>query len=180
MSNFVLNLLLNRKVLGVIGMIAGATIMYFHAYNQGFDSCNKQFNEYKKSQLLLTLNLEEKLHEQEKEYKTKTDNLLVEVEKAKDSYNNRLLHLEHDFTDKLHKSEQRASLYQQMSRTNGSCNTLASHSARLDKQLTEGINLVRELRNLVELRDNQLRQCGKGLKNMQNFSKSEGWDGYDF
>ena len=163
-----------------LGLAVGIYGIYSYSYDCGFDACNKEFTAYKTQQLQQIVTLEAKYHEQEKAYQKQTDELLAQVQKSKDDYNGRLLHLEHEFAHKLQLSEQRANVYKRLSSTSSSRDSLADYSARLDRNLTEGINLVRELRELVELRDKQLRQCGKGLKNMQNFNKSEGWDGYGF
>ena len=48
---------------------------------------------------------------------------------------------------------------------------LSAYTAKLDRSLTEGRELVRELRELIKLRDQQLNQLGKELEGLVNVSK---------
>lgn len=142
--------------------VASGYWFYNYAYDKGYAACNREFTSYKAEQLAQIQKLESAYHEQEKKYQKETESLVVRITQAKETYSKQLLVIEHSYADKLLKSEQRASLYKQMSGSSKcSCNSLADYSARLDRNLTEGINLVRELRELIKLRDEQLKQCGK-------------------
>ena len=145
-----------------IALISTGYWVYNYVYEKGYNACNQQFDAYKQAQEAVIHNLETTYYEQEKKYQKQTEKLVVQISEAKESYNKKLLVIEHDYARKLHESEQRASVYKQMSRdTNNSCNSLADHSAKLDRSLTEGREVVRQLRAIIELRDSQLRDCGK-------------------
>ena len=116
----------------------------------------------------LKVNYEEQLNE----YRQKTDSLSKEIYDTRTQYDNRIATIKSDYTNRLLNSEQRASVYKRMSEA-GKCTSddLSAYTAKLDRSLTEGRELVRELRELIKLRDQQLNQLGKELEGLVNVSK---------
>ena len=116
----------------------------------------------------LKVNYEEQLNE----YRQKTDSLSKEIYDTRTQYDNRIATIKSDYTNRLLSSEQRASVYKRMSEA-GKCTSddLSAYTAKLDRSLTEGRELVRELRELIKLRDQQLNQLGKELEGLVNVSK---------
>lgn len=171
MLNFIFNAIKSKFILflgGGIILLAVIYKFYLFSYNIGFEACNKDFMEYKHSQLLLVQNLENKYHEQEKTYQAKTQDLVQQITESKENYNRKLLNLERSYAYKLQQSERRASIYSNMSTgSNNSKISLANHTAKLDRTIVEGRQLVTELKAIIELRDSQLRQCGEQLKLME-------------
>ncbi len=163
-----------KFLVGVTTVACGLAMgycFYNFSYNRGYEACNKEFTAYKQRQFSIIQKLESTYREQEKKYQKENEALVVRVSEAKESYSKQLLVIERSYADKLRKSEQRASVYKQMSRnSSGSCDTLADYSTRLDRNLTEGIKLVRELRELIKLRDEQLRECGKQFQLIRNIN----------
>lgn len=156
---------LTAGILSVVGVVYAGNWIYHYGYDKGYNVCSKEFTAYKQKQQSIVQQLESSYREQEKKHQQETEKLVVRITEAKETYSKQLLVIEHSYADKLLKSEQRASLYKQMSRnTTCSCDNLADYSTRFDRSLTEGIYLVRELRELIKLRDEQLRQCGKQLQ----------------
>lgn len=155
--------------LGILLLSSFIYIAYNFAFTIGYDSCNKEFVAYKHEQLQKVLELETKFHEQEEKYQAETQALVQQVSESKEDFNNRLNAIERSYADRLQQSEQRASLYSKMSSNpSNSKSNLAAHTAKLDKALVEGRQLVAELRATIELRDEQLRQCGEQFKLMEN------------
>lgn len=143
--------------------------LYHLAYTAGYNSCNTEFLAYKQAQTAKVLELETQYNEQEKKYQTETQALVQQISKSTEDFNKQLTNLKQSYADKLQQSEQRANLYKQMSDgSNNSRNNLATHTARLDRIIVEGRQLVAELRATIELRDQQLNQCGEQLKLMEN------------
>lgn len=69
------------------------------------------------------------------------------------------------YADKLQQSQDRSAIYQRKATASeAERRSLADHTARLDKALTEGIRLVEELSGTIRLRDEQLRFIGKYLE----------------
>ena len=171
MLNFVFNAIKPKFLMYVgLGIILLAVIykFYMFSYNQGFETCDKEFRAYKQTQFLLVQNLENKYREQEKNYQSKTQDLVQQITESKEEYNRKLLDLERSYAYRLQQSEHRASLYSQMSTgSNNSKVSLANYTAKLDRTIVEGRQLVTELKAIIELRDNQLRQCGEQLKLME-------------
>lgn len=168
MLNFIFNAIKSKFILFLCGGIILLLVIYkfyLFSYNIGFETCNKDFMEYKHSQLLLVQNLENKYREQEKTYQAKTQDLVQQIEKSKETYNRKLLDFERSYTYRLQQSERRASIYSNMSTgPNNSKLSLVNHTAKLDRTIVEGRQLVAELKAIIELRDSQLRQCGEQLK----------------
>ena len=77
-----------------------------------------------------------------------------------------------DFNERLRQSESRAKFYQRQakSRTSG-CGNIASITSRFDSSLTEGIQLVKDLTELIKLRDRQLQAVGQRLINEKNLTE---------
>ena len=106
--------------------------------------------------------------EQEKKYQSKTQDLVQQITASKENYHTQLLAIERSYANRLQQSESRANLYSQMSRDSDSSREyLAHYTAKLDRTIVEGRQLVTELKAIIELRDEQLRQCGEQLKLME-------------
>ena len=102
----------------------------------------------------------EELHKKAlQEYIDKNNNLQREIVDVKKDY---------EYSVRLSESEQRAKVYKRMSEQ-GKCQSsdLSDYTTRLDRSLTEGRQVVRLLRETLELHDNQLRQIGEQLKQME-------------
>lgn len=137
-------------------------------YQFGYYNCNKEFTAYKQTQLIKTLELENKYREQEKVYSEKTQDLVQQISESQESFTKQLNAIEQSYSNKLLESERRANLYKQMSSSsNNSSISLADYTARLDRTIVQGRQLVKELRATIELRDQQLKQCGEQLKLME-------------
>ena len=88
------------------------------------------------------------------------------MEKVKNEHENAIAAVHAEYVDRLHESDSRAGTYQRLSQGAAAERaSLASYAAQLDRSLTEGRSLVRELRETVRLRDEQLIVLGKQLEN---------------
>ena len=101
------------------------------------------------------------------EYIVKNNNLQKEIIDVKKDYEAKLRNND-EYSVRLSESEQRAKVYKRMSEQ-GKCQSsdLSDYTTRLDRSLTEGRQVVKLLRETLELRDNQLRQIGEQLKQME-------------
>ena len=88
---------------------------------------------------------------------------LAEKEKA---YAVALVELRREYDGRLLQSDKRASYYQRLAK-GGAVEqaNLASHAARLDQSLEEGIQMVAELSATLRQRDEQLQAVSKQLEN---------------
>lgn len=102
------------------------------------------------------------------EYIVKNNNLQKEITDVKKNYEAKLRNINDEYSVRLSESEQRAKVYKRMSEQ-GKCQSsdLSDYTIRLDRSLTEGRQMVKLLRETLELRDNQLRQIGEQLKQME-------------
>lgn len=76
-------------------------------------------------------------------------------------YENSINQLKSSYADELLKSQQRAELYQRLAQSDqAKQRDLAIHTARLDRSLTEGRELVKQLTETIRTRDKQLRALG--------------------
>lgn len=154
--------LISLVIVGVIALIISVI------YQFGYYNCNKEFTLYKQTQLIKTLELENKYREQEKVYTEKTQSLVQQISESQESFTKQLTAIEQSYSNKLLESERRANLYKQMSSSsNDSSISLADYTARLDRTIVQGRQLVKELRATIELRNQQLKQCGEQLKLME-------------
>lgn len=83
-----------------------------------------------------------------------------------------------DFDKRLLQSQNRADVYKRMSEAGGTeCRDLASHAAELDRSLEQGRSLVRELRETLRFRDEQLRSVSAKLLADRKLLTSDDADG---
>ena len=141
-------------------------------YSAGSSEVKQQWAAEQKANTVKVNELKVNYEEQLNEYRQKTDSLSKEIYDTRTQYDNRIATIKSDYTNRLLNSEQRASVYKRMSEA-GRCTSddLSAYTAKLDRSLTEGRELVRELRELIKLRDQQLNQLGKELEGLVNVSK---------
>lgn len=153
-----------KYIIQIVAIIAFVLFIYHRGYSSGSDKVLAQWQEEKLKTEQTINNLKEQYHEQELIYTESTHRLLLELKNKEEAHKVELASLTSSFNDKLLESEQRSSIYKHLSETSkDKCRVLADHTARLDRQLTEGIRLVKELRTVIELRDTQLRTLNEQL-----------------
>lgn len=145
---------------------------FYVGYSAGSAEVKQQWVAEQKANTAKVNELKVNYEEQLNEYRQKTDSLSKEIYDTRTQYDNRIATIKSDYTNRLLNSEQRASVYKRMSEA-GKCTSddLSAYTAKLDRSLTEGRELVRELRELIKLRDQQLNQLGKELEGLVNVSK---------
>lgn len=145
---------------------------FYVGYSAGSAEVKQQWVAEQKANTVKVNELKVNYEEQLSEYRQKTDSLSKEIYDTRTQYDNRIATIKSDYTNRLLSSEQRASVYKRMSEA-GKCTSddLSAYTAKLDRSLTEGRELVRELRELIKLRDQQLIQLGKELEGLVNVSK---------
>ena len=145
---------------------------FYVGYSAGSSEVKQQWVAEQKANTVKANELKVNYEEQLSEYRQKTDSLSKEIYDTRTQYDNRIATIKSDYTNRLLNSEQRASVYKRMSEA-GRCTSddLSAYTAKLDRSLTEGRELVRELRELIKLRDQQLNQLGKELEGLVNVSK---------
>lgn len=145
---------------------------FYVGYSAGSSEVKQQWVAEQKANTAKANELKVNYEEQLNEYRQKTDSLSKEIYDTRTQYDDRIATIKSDYTNRLLNSEQRASVYKRMSEA-GKCTSddLSAYTAKLDRSLTEGRELVRELRELIKLRDQQLNQLGKELEGLVNVSK---------
>ena len=143
----------------VIGIIYGSCI---YIYNRGYDSgIHYQINETNKQIALL----ENQIKEREKIYYEDIQTINLELQKTQDQYEMYIASLSGSYDSELLKHKQRAELYQRAaSAGEAKSKRLASYAARLDRSLTEGRQVVKELRATLIQRDNQIKQLADYIR----------------
>lgn len=143
--------------------------LYLKGYNNGVNDTTLKWQKETAERISVIKELEEKYSQQVKKYEAETHRLSDKLYEQELSHAREVASLNASYASRLLQSEQRIEVYKRMSSTkDNSCQNLASHTARLDKQLTEGIDLVRELRELIKLRDSQLRTINEQFKLIEN------------
>ena len=156
------------KTLLYIGGFFFLIVSSIEIYNLGYSSgSNSVIVEYQ-NQLL---KVKEEAKKKELEYAKENSRLKDEVLLAKRDYKSKLAVLSNSFNNQLQKSNSRAEYYRKQATNPDRCRNLATHTARLDRVVTEGISLVRLLSEHIKFRDEQLRQVGKQLQQEREFIK---------
>lgn len=146
-----------KAISGIIGLFVVITLQYFiisGSYDAGYTACKSE-NQEKILELQLQLKGKEKI------FNERVEALSVELAETRLNHENTIDKLKRDFTNELCKSEQRAELYKRYSESDiAKQRALASHTAQLDRSLTEGRELVKQLTETIRVRDAQLKSLG--------------------
>ena len=94
--------------------------------------------------------IKDRLKDERNQHILKQQESLAAMTKLKESHEEAISVIQSQYTDRLLQSEQRGNLYRRKASTAGAeARELAEHAARLDRALTEGRELVRELREHI-------------------------------
>ncbi len=126
-------------------------------YHEGTSRITAQWNQAKNEEYAYITKLQQEYLNKESQYITEINNLKVSYDKVKQQYTNKLTELKSTYTVQLQQSQQRTEIYKRKALSTSGCSSLADYTSRLDRSLTEGRNLVRELREFIKLRDNQIK-----------------------
>lgn len=141
-------------IVGLFGIILMQYSLITGAYNAGYDACQSKYREE-----LLKQQVENQQKEQA--FNETINNLTVNLTETRIRYENTVNKLKSTHANELLKSEQRAELYKRYSEADkAKQRALAKHTARLDRSLTEGRELVKQLTEAIRIRDAQLRALG--------------------
>lgn len=149
----------------IVGFFIGSV---FFAYNTGYTAGQNAtqilWDKEKKEQKEAIQKTELAFKEAEKSYLITIGKLNDEIKVSKETYQNELNSIESEFALRLQQSDKRASIYQRQAQGGASeCRSLANHAARLDSTLEEGRAVVRELSEVVRLRDRELVLLSKQI-----------------
>lgn len=141
-------------IVGLFGIILMQYSLITGSYNAGYDACQSKYREE-----LLKQQVENQQKEQA--FNETINNLTVNLTETRIRYENTVNELKSAHANELLKSEQRAKLYKRYSEADkAKQRALAEHTARLDRSLTEGRELVKQLTETIRTRDAQLRALG--------------------
>lgn len=142
------------SIVGLFGIILMQYSLITGSYNAGYDACQSKYREE-----LLKQQVENQQKEQA--FSETINNLTVNLTETRIRYENTVNKLKSAHANELLKSEQRAELYKRYSEADkAKQRALAEHTARLDRSLTEGRELVKQLTETIRIRDAQLRALG--------------------
>lgn len=142
------------SIVGLFGIILMQYSLITGSYNAGYDACQSKYREE-----LLKQQVENQQKEQA--FNETINNLTVNLTETRIRYENTVNKLKSTHANELLKSEQRAELYKRYSEADkAKQRALAEHTARLDRSLTEGRELVKQLTEAIRIRDAQLRALG--------------------
>ena len=141
-------------IVGLFGIILMQYSLITGSYNAGYDACQSKYREE-----LLKQQVENQQKEQA--FNETINNLTVNLTETRIRYENTVNKLKFTYANELLKSEQRAELYKRYSEADkAKQRALAEHTAKLDRSLTEGRELVKQLTETIRTRDAQLRALG--------------------
>lgn len=103
-----------------------------------------------------------------------TNSLELDLKNAKELHEKVINDLRITHANRMRESEKRAAFYmQQVKGSSSEQYNLASHAAKLDKSLSEGKTLARELRQTLELRELQIVNLSQELINLHEYVNEE-------
>lgn len=140
-----------------VGLVICCIGSAYYGYNSGKEYV-EGLRAKDKAEYLNQINLIQQDYKQkEVQYNEKISIIKKEYEFERASYIESLSRIQSTYSNKLQESEQRALLYKRKASNTKGCSSIADISGRLDRTLTEGISLVRELRDTLKLRESQIK-----------------------
>ena len=149
----------------ILGSIVGIAIIGYlqyslisGSYDAGYTACKEENQKY-------ILELQSQIKDKEKVFNERVEALSIELTETRLRHENTIDTIKRTYADELRKSEQRASVYQRYTTADeAKQRALIKHTTELDRSLTEGRELVRQLTETIKLRDAQLRALGKYIE----------------
>lgn len=137
-----------KSYLIILFTISGS---FYLGYSYGKNIIQNEWNQNKIITSNKIIELQNKLSQKEIDYAKESAKLKYELNKANENYTNSINNIRNDYEYRLLKSNERASIYRSMSEAGEArSRDLAEYTAKLDRSLTEGTQLVKELRDSVE------------------------------
>lgn len=139
-------------------------VSFFIGKTYGEDATLLLWNKEKLEMNKKIILLEETLRKKESEYYLETSKINLELQEVKKQYDENINNIRNDYSSRLYDATTRADIYKRLSESSSSERQyLADHATKLSNSLNEGILLVRELRELIKLRDRQIQELGNQL-----------------
>ena len=152
-------------IIFIVGTLGLGNYLWHKGYSSGSQYVQNQWNQEKEQTKIKMLELQVQYNQEKEQFVHDKE---LELQELKDFMAEQKSHFDlvnASYADKLQQSEDRSTIYQRKaSSSEAERRSLAAHTARLDKALTEGIKLVEELAGTVRLRDEQLKYVGKYLE----------------
>ena len=152
-------------VLLAVSLIGTGRYIYHKGYTSGSAYVQEKWNKEKEQTKIKMLELQIQYSQEREQFSHEKELELQELKQKMSEQEALIASINASYADSLQQSEARSAVYQRKATASESeRRSLAAHTARLDKALTEGIRLVKELAGTVKFRDEQLRFIGKYLE----------------
>lgn len=135
----------------IIVVVVGMIIIFLGGMKIGADRESAKYTKEKMRIYEQTAELVQRYRERVEEHAKKQLDLIQELNDAKQRHQTIVSNLRSEFSDRMLESENRGKIYRNRAEAAGAeCRALAEHTARLDRSLTEGRELVKEFRADLE------------------------------
>lgn len=173
MEYLMLKLPSSLSILIALGTAAGLLYGSYYLGNQsGKNSVQLEWEKSKKELKQEADRLIELNHQKEQAYILTIAGLNHEILKSKTDFNDSLAGIQSEYTERLQLSETRAAIYKRKAEGGAiECRGLADYAARLDSSLEEGRYVVKELSEVVRLRDREITTLSAQIKADRNLFK---------
>lgn len=167
---FLKQLLTSNKNILILVLIIGALVAlgwgsYHNGYVTGTTEVQQKWNQEKEQTKIKMLELQVQYSKEREQFNHEKELELQELKQKISEQEALIASANASYADSLQQSEARSAIYQRKaSASEAERRSLAAHTARLDKALTEGLRLVKELSGTIKLRDEQLKFIGKYLE----------------
>lgn len=139
--------MIRETIVVAVGMI----IIFLCGMKIGADRESIKYSKEKMRIYEQTAELIQQYRERVEEHAKKQLDLIQELNDAKQRHQTIVSNLRSEFSDRMLESENRGKIYRNRAEAAGAeCRALAEHTARLDRSLTEGRELVKEFRADLE------------------------------
>lgn len=150
--------LLHTSLIGLLILIG------YSLYSYGKESVQAKWDQEKREKSKQIQELQIRISEMEQEHQRESRRISDELATERKRHEERLALSDAEHNRRLLLAEERASIYQRQAQSGATeCRDLADHASRLDTTLEEGRSLVRELRETLGFREQQIRSLSHQL-----------------
>lgn len=162
-----------KEFLRILPYLLGTMLLFFigsklyqHIYNKGAESVQVQWDVAKRQYESDIQDLKDEYLLRERKHHTENQRISSELARANLNHAMVVADIRREYDHRMQQSEQRASTYQRLAEGGAiERGDLANHASRLDTALEEGRSLVRELRETLGFREQQIRTLSAQIYN---------------
>lgn len=157
-----------------LGIFLGTCLIYYVGYSSGSLKMESKYIDIINQANVTIIQLKDKHKLVEEKYNEQNQELLNRIKDNEIEYNNTISTIKSEYSNRLLKSEQRYNVYKRMSeQSKCESNDLPRLTSEYDRALSEGIILVRELREDIKFCRDKHTELVNQIKQLEELHNAD-------